>query len=381
MPKSQVNPNKHRFLNSFMRQEQAKAEALFASIGDGAIVTDALGRISRINPIAAQLLGYKEAELIGKWFPGTIVAEDRDGNLLTNLERPIVRVFMTGEAVSARVYYRRKNGAQMPVFLTVSPVILGGKPVGAIEVFRDISHELRLEQAKDDFISIASHQLRTPATGVKQYVGMVLEGYVGDVSDKQHTLLTKAYESNERQLQIIDDLLRVARIDAGNISLQLAKVDLVQLLQDIMYEQINKIKGRQQRIRFSHSVDSLGIMVDPSRLRMVFENLIDNASKYTPEGKTIRVRLLSKSRSVTIEIEDEGIGISKKDVPKLFRKFTRLDKDTLLSAEGSGLGLYWARRIIDLHGGSITVKSQPDKGSIFAVRLPLVTRGLRHKAS
>ncbi len=369
MPK----PPSHKlhFLNSFMRHEQAKTEALFTSIGEGAIVTDGLGRISRVNPVAADILGYKEDELLGKWFPAAIVAEDREGTVLHNLERPITRVFMTGQVVTARAYYRRKNGSRVPVSLTVSPVILRSRPVGAIEVFRDISRELTLEQAKDDFISIASHQLRTPATGVKQYIGLVLEGYVGDVSPKQHTLLTKAYESNERQLQIIDDLLKVARIDAGQISLQLADVDLIQLLQDIIYEQLKKIQGRAQTIKFSHAMDSITLKADTARLRMVFENLIDNASKYTLEGKTIRVSVLTRGRSAIAKVEDEGIGIAKSDIPKLFRKFTRLDKEALLAADGSGLGLYWARKIIDLHGGTIVVKSQPQKGSVFEVRLPL----------
>ncbi len=366
--------NKPHFLSSLMHQEQAKADALFSSIGEGAIVTDALGHISRVNPIGAQILGYAEHELLGKWFPGMVVAETSEGVVLSNLERPITRVFLTGKPVTARAYYRRKDGGRVPVSLTVSPVVFQGKPVGAIEVFRDISRELTLEQAKDDFISIASHQLRTPATGVKQYVGMLLEGYVGELTEKQHTLLVKAYESNERQLKIIEDLLKVARIDAGQLSLQLAKIDIVQLLEDIIYEQLSKIKNRQQTIKFRHAMTKLNIVADVGRLRMVFENLIDNASKYTLQGKTIQVRIIKQAHFVAIEIEDEGIGIEKQDVPKIFRKFTRLDKDALLSAEGSGLGLYWARKIIDLHNGTIAVTSEVGKGSIFTVRLPLSTK-------
>jgi PAS domain S-box-containing protein len=366
--------NRLRFLNSFVRHEQAKADALFLSIGEGAMVTDAHGRISRVNPVAARLLGYKESELLGKWFPSIVVAEDSAGNVLTNLERPITRVFMTGKSVSARAYYRRKNGTRMPVSLTVSPVLLRDKPIGAIEVFRDISRELTLEQAKDDFISIASHQLRTPATGVKQYVGMILEGYVGDLTEKQRMLLTKAYESNERQIQIIDDLLKVARIDAGHIALQLAKINVIDLLQDILYEQLAKAKSKQQTLQFSHDVTSAYVNADEARLRMVFENVIDNACKYTMPNKTIRVNVIKRPRSVIVQVADEGIGIAKKDIPKIFRKFTRLDKDQPLTADGSGLGLYWAKKIIDLHGGTITVKSELNKGSVFEVRLPSVAK-------
>ncbi len=368
---SAVESKRLHFLDSFMHHEQAKAAALFSSIGEGAIVTDAAGRISDVNPVAAQLLGYEESELVGAWFPSIIVAEDGGGNVLSNLDRPITRAFMSGTSVTARTYYRRKNGSRMPVSLTVSPVKLHNKPVGAIEVFRDISRELALEQAKDDFISIASHQLRTPATGVKQYVGMVLEGYVGEMTDKQKTLLTKAYESNERQLKIIDDLLKVARIDAGHIALHLTDIDIVQLVQDVLYEQVTKVKAKNQKLKFSHDDEKIMLQADAARLRMVLENMIDNASKYTLEGKTITARVKRQSRTVTIAIEDEGIGIAKKDISKIFRKFTRLDKEQPLTADGSGLGLYWAKKIISLHGGTIAVSSQPQKGSVFIVKLPL----------
>ena len=363
--------NRLHFLNSFIRHEQAKADALFTSIGEGAIVTDANGRISGVNPVAAQLLGFSEKDLLGTWFPSAVVAEDGTGQKLSNLERPITRAFITGQPVSARIYYRRKNNTRVPVSLTVSPVMMRGKPIGAIEVFRDISRDLLLEQAKDDFISIASHQLRTPATGVKQYVGMLLEGYVGELTEKQHTLLKKAYESNERQLQIIDDLLKVARIDAGHISLQLTDVDLIQLLQDVLYEQIAKAEAKNQALKFSHEDKLLLVKADVARLRMVFENLIDNASKYTPEGKIIRVSVTKQGHTAIVDVQDEGVGIAKKDMSKLFRKFSRLDSEMPLTADGSGLGLYWAKKIIDLHGGNISVKSEPRKGSVFSVRLPL----------
>ncbi len=360
-----------QFLNSFIRHEQATSDALFSSIGEGAIVTDANGRISGVNPVAAQILGYDEQELLGTWFPATVIAEDGNGNILSNIDRPITRAFITGQPVTARAYYRRKNGKRIPVSLTVSPVLLRNKPIGAIEVFRDISRDLALEQAKDEFISIASHQLRTPATGVKQYVGMLLEGYVGKLTEKQQTLLTKAYESNERQLQIIDDLLKVARIDAGHIDLHLAKIDIVQLLKDILYEQLAKTKSKRQALKFSSSEEVIFITADEARLRMVFENLVDNASKYTLEGKKISINVSKKSRMVVVDVKDEGIGISKKDLSKIFHKFTRLDNDMPLTADGSGLGLYWAQKIIDLHKGTIRVKSELHKGSVFTVRLPL----------
>ncbi len=375
MPRS-VASKQPQSAKSFSKHDKARADALFLSIGEGAFVTDGQGRISRINHVALELLGFEESELVGQWYPGIIVAEDSAGKVFHNLERPITRVFLTGKSVSARLYYRRKDGTRIPVSLTVSPVILKGKPVGAIEVFRDISHELALEQAKDDFISIASHQLRTPATGVKQYVGMLLEGYVGKLPAEQQLLLTKAYESNERQLKIIDDLLKVARVDAGFISLQTETVDLIQLLQDVIYEQLGKIEKRHQTIKFQHTAKSLKLNIDSALMRMVFENLIDNASKYTPEGKGLRVRIVKTSKSVVISFNDEGVGIAKRDIGQLFQKFARFNDSITHAAEGSGLGLYWAKQIVDLHNGTISVTSRLHKGSTFVIQLPVNRDGL-----
>ena len=130
-----------------IKEEQTEADALFLSIGEGAFVTDSQGRISRINQVALDILGFSRKELIGAWYPGIIVAEDKTGRVLSNLGRPITQVFLTGRSISSRIYYRRKDGSRVPVSLTVSPVLRNSKPIGAIEVFRDITRELALQQA------------------------------------------------------------------------------------------------------------------------------------------------------------------------------------------------------------------------------------------
>ena len=184
-------------------RQRALTEALFMSLGDGAIVTDAEAHISRINKKALDILGFKEKDVLGKWFPEVIIAEDGYGNVLSNTERPIGQVFLTGKTIASRTFYRRKAGDLIPVDLTISPVMLKGRPAGAIEVFRDISQTLALERAKDEFVAIASHQLRTPATAVKQYIGLLLEDYSGSLNDDQRLFLERAYDSNERQLNIV----------------------------------------------------------------------------------------------------------------------------------------------------------------------------------
>lgn len=232
---------------------------------------------------------------------------------------------------------------------------------------------LALNKAKDEFISLASHQLRTPATGVKQYVGMLLEGYAGQISKQQQQMLRHAYESNERQLAIVDDLLKVAQLDAGRVRLQREKANITNLLKDILQEQASKFTERKQTVVFTPGRRAITASVDSDRMRMVLENIIDNAGKYTPPHKKIEIKAQKAQGLVTITVKDEGVGIAKKDRRKIFHKFSRLDNPLSVSVEGSGLGLYWVKKIIDLHGGSIKVDSEVDSGSVFTISLPADT--------
>jgi PAS domain S-box-containing protein len=358
-------------LVSQLVREKVESDALFLSIGEGAIVTDEYGRISRINKVALDILGYEDNELVGAWFPGAVIAEDEHGRVIANLERPITSVFLTGAPVSARMYYRRKDSSRVIVYLTVSPVMLDGKPIGAIEVFRNITREFELEQAKDEFISLASHQLRTPATAVKQYAGMLLQGYAGKLTAEQLRMAQTIYDCNERQITIVNDLLRVAQVDAGQVTLRPQEVELTQLVGEIMKDVANKFAIRHQTVTYDQDGQAIHITLDPQLMRMVLDNIIDNASKYTPEGKAVAVRVRQRKAYAAVYISDQGVGISKKDVPQIFQKFSRLPNSLSNAVGGTGLGLYWAKKIVDLHGGSIKVRPNTPQGTTFIVEIPL----------
>lgn len=230
---------------------------------------------------------------------------------------------------------------------------------------------LALNNAKDEFISLASHQLRTPATGVKQYVGIALDGYAGEITPKLRMYLERAYESNDRQLKIIDDLLKVAQVDAGKVILNKQPTNMTSMLREIVDGQSSVFKDRNQKVLFNSKDTGLHVHIDQERLRMVLENIIDNASKYTPHDKNIDIKLFVSDTNLTIIISDQGVGIDKQDQNKLFRKFSRLDNSLSVAVGGSGLGLYWAKKIVDLHGGSIAVKSSVGKGSTFTIAIPM----------
>jgi PAS domain S-box-containing protein len=229
---------------------------------------------------------------------------------------------------------------------------------------------LALNTAKDDFISLASHQLRTPATGVKQYIGMLIEGYGGLLSDDQQIILRTAYRSNERQLKIIDDLLRVAHVDAGRVVLKKEQCDIVKLVSEVVAEERSVFEQRNQAVHIKGLKKNITAHVDIPRIRMVLENIVDNATKYTPEGKQIRVTIADAKDTVRIRIKDEGVGIAKADIPKLFHKFSRINNSLSMVVGGSGLGLYWAKEIIDLHKGAISINSELHRGSTFTITIP-----------
>lgn len=264
--------------------------------------------------------------------------------------------FMTMAAVSVERERTRKHEQQLAIRTAL--------------LTKQRKRLLALSRAKDEFIAIASHQLRTPASSVKQYTGMLLENRTGKLTEAQHTMVRAAYESNERQLQVINDLLRVAQIDAGNIVLRLEKVDLAQLIMEILRAQDPILAARNQATHFLPGKRKFVATVDKERFRMALENLIDNAGKYSPPGQKLEITLSKNSTTLAIAVKDNGVGIAKKDLPKLFKKFSRVDNPLSVAAGGTGLGLYWTNKIISLHHGSITVTSEPNRGSTFTITLP-----------
>lgn len=229
--------------------------------------------------------------------------------------------------------------------------------------------ERDVEFAKDELLSLASHQLRTPATGVKQYLGMVLQGFAGDITAKQREYLQRAYASNNRQLGVINDILHLAKLETGRIVLAERKFDIAKMVRDVVDEQQDSAeKGGIQLLLEAPSTGS--IMADSHMLRMVIENLLSNAIKYTPEGGTVNVRLARRGTKWVMMVRDTGVGIAKSDFSKLFKQFTRISNPRTDIVTGTGVGLYLAYHLTVLHGGTISVTSRKGKGSTFTVRLP-----------
>lgn len=353
---------------SRLKQEEAKANALFASIGDGAIATDEAGRIIRVNHVAAQLLGFTEAEVLGRWYQKILTMEDEKGTVISPIDRPITQALLTGAPVSARLIYRTKSGGKVPVAVTVSPILLDNRPVGAIEILRDITHERQLEQAKDEFLSIASHELRTPMGAIRAFVSMILAGDYGPVNDNLVEPLTDIKASAVRLVELVNDMLAVARIEAGRMRFTLTDFDIWDMLQEI----VNTLAplGKEQGIQITVSPGTwVSVQADADKVKQVLINLVGNALKFTEHG-SITVSAQAKKDVVEITVADTGIGLTKADQKKLFGKFVQIFSAQEGKPAGTGLGLYISRQIIIKMGGELWLKSSaPGKGSVFALTL------------
>lgn len=223
--------------------------------------------------------------------------------------------------------------------------------------------------AKDELLSLASHQLRTPATGVKQYLGMVLQGFAGDVPEKQRSYLERAYASNNRQLHVINDILHMAKLETGRIVLTERKFDIAKMLRDVVDEQRSQAETGEVTVHLQAPPQGW-IVGDSHMLWMVVENLVSNAIKYTPVGGAVTVRLVRRANRWVLTVKDTGVGIAKSDYSKLFKQFSRITNARSDFVTGTGVGLYLAHHLTVLHGGSIGVTSKKGKGSTFTVRLP-----------
>lgn len=234
-----------------------------------------------------------------------------------------------------------------------------------------LSQERSINDAKDSLLSIASHQLRTPATGVKQYLGLVIQGFAGDITPQQTSLLEKAYESNERQLRTINDVLYLARLDSGRIVLTKTKIELNTLIRSLAEEQTGRIVESQHTLKLDIPKRRVFVEADGHMLGMAIENLLTNAIKYTHKKGKIVIKVRKKKDEVVISVTDSGVGISEENLNRLFKEFSRIPNDLSRTVSGTGIGLYLSRHLIRLHDGDINVESQEGKGSTFSIHIPV----------
>ena len=372
-------------LNRRLDIARAKERATLLSIGDGLFATDEKGNIIFINRKAEKLLGRKSEEVMGRVFSEIILMEDENEIPVALKQRPINTALITGTVpvTNTPYFYIRKDKTKFPVAITVTPTILDGKIIGAIEVFRDITQEKAIDKAKSEFISVASHQLKTPATAIKLLAERLLSGKMGEFTAKQKEYFDDIHSSNERMIDLVNALLRVSRIELGAFKITVKEKDPCVLVENILDESKYVIDKKKLKLKVVSSMPCTTLMIDEHMFRMVITNLITNAIQYTKEGGEIRVecKVLQKGHilgkklleedSFVVIVSDTGYGIPLKAQSKVFTKFFRADNARQKHTDGTGLGLYIVKSTIEYSGGHIWFTSRQNKGSEFYVAIPL----------
>ncbi len=269
------------------------------------------------------------------------------------------------EIISNELVIAIQNAARTEEILNFNQT-LQAKVDEATRKMRRTNEKLKaLDETKDDFISMASHQLRTPLTSVKGYISMVLEGDAGKINDTQREMLGQAFFSSQRMVYLISDLLNVSRLKTGKFVIDATQVDLVELVQQEMHQLEESAVSRSLTLTFEAPKDFPTLMFDETKTRQIIMNFVDNAIYYTPAGGHIVVRLLNNPSTVELRVEDDGIGVPKADQHHLFTKFYRAANARQARPDGTGLGLFMAKKVIAAQGGSTLFSSSEGKGSMF----------------
>ncbi|HEY0965026.1 MAG TPA: ATP-binding protein [Candidatus Saccharimonadales bacterium] len=230
----------------------------------------------------------------------------------------------------------------------------------------------RLDTTKDEFLSMASHQLRTPLTSIKGYLSMVLDGDLGRVSSTQKKVLEEAFTSSERMVHLIHDFLNVSRLQTGRFVLELAEGDLSNLVKDEVDSLRRVAESRNMTIEYQDQAGPTPLVLDDTKLRQVVMNYIDNAIYYSKPDTAITVQLTKQDGNIVLKVHDTGIGVPLSEQPQLFEKFFRATNARKQRPDGTGVGLYLAKKVITAHGGDVLFSSKPGKGSTFGFKLPLI---------
>lgn len=371
--------------------EKQKADIIINSINDGVVLIGADNIIQVYNPGARRITGWEPAETIGLDYRSILKFVDDKNTSVIDTDHPIYKALATGNPIRDNTSnLLRKDNQALSVDVSVSPMLDGNRHVmGAITILRDVEEQRRQEKQRADFISTASHEMRTPVAAIEGYLALALNDKVTKIDAKARSYLEKAHASTQHLGQLFQDLLTSAKAEDGRLSNHPVVVELgdfvEKLVDDLKFSAEKKglllelLMGGLQRTD-STTVDVskrvvkplLYVHVDPDRLREVITNLFDNAVKYTESGR-ISVGITGDKDVVQFRISDTGPGIPKDDVSHLFQKFYRVDNSATRTIGGTGLGLYICRKIIELYGGRIWVESEVGKGSTFYINLPRLT--------
>jgi two-component system sensor histidine kinase VicK len=341
-------------------EEKNKTMAIINNSPDGLIVFDENKRIALLNPRAENFLGIGITDVKGKALP-ELVKYEGFKKIATIVHKEVKNVFREELAITPHLLLE----------ISAIPVLKNQKKAGTLVILHNITREKRVERMKTEFVSIAAHQLRTPLSAIKWTLKMFTDGDFGKITPKQKEFMEKIYKSNERMITLINDLLNVARVEEGRYIYKKSFTDIGKTCEDVV--QLYKEELERKDIKFNFIKPNVlpGIMVDEEKVRMAFRNIFENAIKYTPRGNEITASIKNFDDELEISISDTGVGIPESQQDRIFSKFFRGGNIMRMETQGTGLGLFIAKNIIEAHKGRIWFESKENKGTTFYFTLPL----------
>lgn len=368
----------HRKMEEKIIEDKSKDEAILDSIGDAVFACDKDGNIVLFNRMAEQLTGFADKEAIGHHYSQTLqfIKESDETPSIDFIAQAITENRIT-EMANHTVLVRR-DGVKIPVADSAAPIKnVKGEIIGCVVVFHDVTHEREVDKAKTEFVSLASHQLRTPLSAINWYSELLLSGDNGTLTPKQRQCTEGVRQASMRMINLVNALLNVSRLELGTFTIEPELVCVQEIVKTCLEELKPEIEKKNLIMRESYESDVSRIQADPKLLAIIFQNLLSNAVKYTPKNGTIQVILGKKNDDILISVSDTGIGIPENQKERIGTKMFRADNTHTIDPDGTGLGIYIVKEIVKGSGGNFWFESSTGEslpagrqGTTFYITMP-----------
>lgn len=342
-----------------------RTDLMIDSVDDGVYVVDGDGRVSFVNPAGCRVLGVGRSALLGRSAHDAFHSHPKADCYLRTIQRD-------GQAISGlEDTHRSAHGDLIPVEVSASPMVEGGGVRGVVVVFRDITRRREVDRMKSEFVSLVSHELKTPLTAIRGSLGLLAGGALGELSPPATRMVEIAVESSERLTRLINEILDLERIESGALPMEIAPHPAAELL-TAAHDQV-QVLAREAGIEVTVGRREGSVLADSDRVVQTLINLVGNAIKFSPRGSSVRMRAVAADEAdemVTFAVEDSGRGIPENRLESIFERFVQVDSSDARDKGGSGLGLAICRRIVERQGGRIWAENNPGGGATFSFTLP-----------
>ncbi len=351
-------------------KELEKFKAAVDGSSDNIFITDKEGTVVYANNAVELVTGYKVSEVVGKK-AGQLWGHHMEKEFYEKMWKTIK---FDKKMFRGMIKNKRKNGEMYDVAIdiTISPIFdEQGDPIFFVAIERDITKDVALDRSKTEFVSLASHQLRTPLTAISWYTELLLNGDVGKLTKKQDEYLREVSSGTRRMVELVNSLLDVSRMELGTFEINSEMADLCGILDSVIKELKPSLIKSKIDLSYTCDKEIPKLLLDIKLTSFIFLNIISNAIKYSRERGVVKVEVKLLEKDVRISVADNGLGIPEKQKKEVFKKFFRADNVRIKDTEGTGLGLYLVKTILGSIGGQVWFESEENVGSTFYISIPL----------